>query len=318
MHKFPRSSHLLQLLVVLTGVCLLSVAVPAFGATMSISPTSINYGNNPVNSGPYYYVTLRNSGSSTVSISQVSITGSFKFSGITSPLSLGVGKSVIIQLKFVPKTTGNFTGTFSVFAQNATRVTVALSGSASTPGAMTISPTSFSFGNVTVGTTSTKTVSLKAGTTPVTIFAATTTNQEFTLSNLTLPKTIAAGQSISVGVNFKPASSGSTSTKFTITNNAANSSAAISATGAGVATKQHTVGLAWSPSKSTVAGYNVYRSTTTGGPYSKLNSSSIVTTSYSDSTVKSGATYFYVTTAVNSSGAESSKSNEVKTAIPTP
>jgi len=43
-----------------------------------------------------------------------------------------------------------------------------------------------------------------------------------------------------------------------------------------------------------------------------------VTTSFSDSTVKSGSTYYYVTTAVNSSGAESTKSNEVRTAIPTP
>jgi fibronectin type 3 domain-containing protein len=67
-----------------------------------------------------------------------------------------------------------------------------------------------------------------------------------------------------------------------------------------------------------VVGYNVYRGTTTGGPYSKLNSSAIVTTFYSDSTVKSGSTYYYVTTAMNSSGAESIKSNEVRTAIPTP
>jgi len=318
MHKFPRSSYAVQFFAILMGLCFLPVAVPAFASSMAVSPTSIKYGTNPVNSGPYYYVTLRNSGTTTVSISSATITGAFKFAGITTPSSLGVGKSVKIQLKFVPKTTGNFTGTFSVSAQNATRVTVALSGSASIAGSLTISPTSFSFGNVTVGTTSSKTVALKAGTTPVTIFAATTTNQEFTLSNLTLPKTIAAGQSISVGVNFKPASSGSTSTKFTITNNAANSSAAISATGAGVATKQHTVGLTWAPSTSNVVGYNIYRGTATGGPYSKLNGGALVTTSFSDNTVKSGSTYFYVTTAVNSSGAESIKSNEVRATIPTP
>ena len=85
-----------------------------------------------------------------------------------------------------------------------------------------------------------------------------------------------------------------------------------------MATKQHTVGLSWSPSTSSVVGYNIYRGTATGGPYSKLNGSALVTTSYSDSTVKSGSTYFYVTTAVNSPGAESVKSNEARTAIPTP
>jgi fibronectin type 3 domain-containing protein len=133
-----------------------------------------------------------------------------------------------------------------------------------------------------------------------------------------LPTTISAGKSLSVTVNFKPAASGSTSTQLSLTDNATTSPGKISATGAGVATKQHTVGLTWQPSKSTVAGYNVYRGTATGGPYSKLNSSSLVSTSYSDNTVKSGSTYFYVTTAVNSSGAESIKSNEVRTAIPTP
>jgi len=198
-------------------------------------------------------------------------------------------------------------------------------GSATTPlqitpisGTLTISPSSLSFGNVTVGTTSSKTATFTASTAAVTISAATTTNQEFTLSGLTLPATIAAGKSISVGVNFKPTSSGSTSAQFSVTGNEQNSPEAFTASGSGVATIQHTVGLTWFPSASAVVGYNLYRGTATGGPYSKVNSSLIVTTSYSDATVKSGTSYFYVTTAVDSSGAESSKSNEVRAVIPTP
>jgi hypothetical protein len=319
MHKFPRASDAIQLLVVLMGLCFLPVAVPAFAASMAISPTSLNYGNNPINSGPYYYATLKNTGTSTVNISYISITGQFKYYGIAAPTTLGVNKSVSILLKFVPKVTGNYTGTFTVFASNASRAVVALSGSSSTSAStLTVSPTSFSFGNVTLGSTSTQTATFKAGSVPVTISNATTTNPEFTLSNITLPKTIAAGQSISINVNFKPGSSGSTSSSFNVTSNATNSPAKFTATGAGVATTQHTVGLTWVPSKSSVVGYNVYRGTATGGPYTKLNSSSIVTTSFSDSTVKSGSTYFYVTTAVNSSGSESIKSNEVRTVIPTP
>jgi hypothetical protein len=189
---------------------------------------------------------------------------------------------------------------------------------APTSGTLTISPSSLSFGNVTVGTTSSKTATFTASTAAVTISAATTTNQEFTLSGLTLPATIAAGKSISVGVNFKPTSSGSTSTRFSVTGNEQNSPVAFTASGSGVATIQHTVGLTWLPSASAVVGYNIYRGIATGGPYSKVNSSLIVTTSYSDATVKSGTSYFYVTTAVDSSGAESSKSNEVRAVIPTP
>ena len=53
--------------------------------------------------------------------------------------------------------------------------------------------------------------------------------------------------------------------------------------------------------------YNVKRSTTSGGPYDNIASSS--QTSYIDNTVTNGTTYYYVVTAMNSTG-ESNNSNE--------
>jgi fibronectin type 3 domain-containing protein len=48
-----------------------------------------------------------------------------------------------------------------------------------------------------------------------------------------------------------------------------------------------------------------------------ISSSSLVASlSYTDSTVQSGATYYYVTTAVDAAGNESIFSNEVKAVIP--
>jgi fibro-slime domain-containing protein len=63
-----------------------------------------------------------------------------------------------------------------------------------------------------------------------------------------------------------------------------------------------------------LGGYNVYRSTTPGGPYSeKLNEGQGLVTSsqYSDDTVTNGTTYYYVVTAVDSSSNESAQSDEV-------
>lgn len=80
----------------------------------------------------------------------------------------------------------------------------------------------------------------------------------------------------------------------------------------------HSVDLGWNASTSVVTGYNVYRGTTSGGPYSKLNSTVQVPLNYTDSSVQSGLTYFYVITAVDSQGMESAKSNEVVATIPTP
>ena len=79
---------------------------------------------------------------------------------------------------------------------------------------------------------------------------------------------------------------------------------------------QHSVALTWNASTSTVSGYNVYRSTVSGSGYTKINSSLVALLTYTDSTVQSGTTYFYVTTAVDSSGNESVHSNEVSAAIP--
>jgi fibronectin type 3 domain-containing protein len=76
------------------------------------------------------------------------------------------------------------------------------------------------------------------------------------------------------------------------------------------------VALTWNASTSTVAGYNVYRGTVSGGAYAKINSSLVVVLDYTDSNVQSGTTYYYVTTAVNSSGNESVFSNEVSGTIP--
>jgi fibronectin type 3 domain-containing protein len=76
------------------------------------------------------------------------------------------------------------------------------------------------------------------------------------------------------------------------------------------------VALTWNASTSTVVGYNVYRGTVSGGPYAKINSSLVAALNYTDSSVQSGTTYHYVTTAVDSSGNESVFSNEVSAAIP--
>src|SRR5271157_4349628 len=82
-------------------------------------------------------------------------------------------------------------------------------------------------------------------------------------------------------------------------------------------TSQAGVSLSWTASTCPgVAGYNAYRSTTAGGPYTKLNSSLISTTSYTDQTVQSGYTYYYVTTTVNSQGLESAYSNQAVATVP--
>jgi fibronectin type 3 domain-containing protein len=67
------------------------------------------------------------------------------------------------------------------------------------------------------------------------------------------------------------------------------------------------VSLTWAAS-ATATSYNVKRATTTGGPYTKI--SSPATTSFTDTGLTNGTAYFYVVSAVNSTG-ESGNSSQV-------
>ena len=73
------------------------------------------------------------------------------------------------------------------------------------------------------------------------------------------------------------------------------------------------VGLSWSGSIGATS-YNVKRATTSGGPYTTIGNPT--TTSYTDTSVTNGTTYYYVVSAVNTAG-ESANSSQVS-ATPQP
>jgi len=80
-------------------------------------------------------------------------------------------------------------------------------------------------------------------------------------------------------------------------------------------TTSHSVQLNWNASTSSgVSGYRVYRSTVSGGYYALIGSPS--GPGFTDTAVQSGATYYYVVAALNSSGKQSPYSNQVTAAIP--
>ncbi len=79
----------------------------------------------------------------------------------------------------------------------------------------------------------------------------------------------------------------------------------------------HSVLLTWTASPSSgVTGYNVYRSNVSGNSYSKINSAAVPGLTYTDGTVVSGETYYYVLTATDANGDESGFSTELQMVIP--
>ena len=82
----------------------------------------------------------------------------------------------------------------------------------------------------------------------------------------------------------------------------------------------HSASITWDPSSSTnVQGYKVYRSQTSGGPYSNVSGTLATSTlAFTDTSVLSGQTYFYVVTSIDANGLESPPSLQVNATIPTP
>src|SRR5690349_1405138 len=72
------------------------------------------------------------------------------------------------------------------------------------------------------------------------------------------------------------------------------------------------VSLTWTANvEPDLAGYNLYRATTTGGPYTQVNASPITALNYADGALTNGTQYYYVLRAVDTSSNESTNSGQV-------
>jgi hypothetical protein len=262
-------------------------------------------------------VTLTNQGSSAVTISQeIHPSRVFTLSGPALPISLEAGQAATFQVTFTPKWRGQLASNFSVSNVGDPVLTVPLSGAGAgtTTAQLNVSPATLSFGSVTVGNTGTKAATISATGASVTVSAASLGSSLFSLSGITLPLTLNAGQSASFDVIFTPQSGGTFTSTLDFASTSTNSPTAEALGGSGVE-PAYTVNLSWDASTSQVAGYNVYRSSTLSGTYSRMNPTVDVATDFTDNTVASGATYYYDVTSVNSSGVESSPCTPVKVTV---
>jgi Abnormal spindle-like microcephaly-assoc'd, ASPM-SPD-2-Hydin len=284
-----------------------------YAESLAPSSSSLSFSGVQVGSSQTLPETVTNYGSSSITVSATYVKGSqFSATGPGLPLTLAPGHRMTLNVTFTPTNTNTSNGSLSVIS-NSPNLVIPISGRAGAAGVLSVSPGSLKFGNVTVGSSANKTGTLNASGGPVVVTAASVNSSEFSLTGLSFPVTITAGNSVSFKATFAPQSTGAASANFTF--NAA-SQVTQSLAGTGMAGTSHSVGLSWEASSSRVEGYNVYRGTASTGPYSKLDSTLDTHTSYTDSTVQSGKTYFYVTTAVGTDGIESGYSNQVEATIP--
>lgn len=285
---------------------------------LTATPSTVSFGNVTTGSNSSLSVTLSNPGTASLTITQATIsTGAFTMSGLTVPLTINSGKTSTFSVEFAPTTTGAASGSVTLTSNAPTSpMNISLGGTGvSATQLLSVSPTSLDLGNVQVGSTGTQTATLtNSGTGSVTISQMTVSGTGFSATGVSAGQVLTAGESVPITVTFTPTTTGSATGSVTITSNATNSPAVISLSGG-----SHLVDLSWTASTSTVVGYNIYRGTVNGGPYTiKLNPSPVSGVTYTDTTVVAGQLYYYVVTAVDSSGNESVYSNQASATVPTP
>jgi hypothetical protein len=297
-------------------------------ANLSLNASTVTFGSVNVGSSKMHALTLTNSSASDgPSITFTKVSSSSKAFTVTTaslPIVLAPGKSSTINIKFAPKAAGTATGSLSIAVDGATDpASVPLSGDGVGSTALSVSPSTLSFGTVTIGSSKNQSGTLTAGTSSITVSNANWSGQGYSVSGISFPVTIAAGKSVSFAVTFTPGAAGGSQGSISFASNAPNSPTVENFSGTGAqpaaqGTDQHVVDLAWAASSSNVLGYNTYRSTQSGGPYTRLTSSPQAQTSYSDASVAAGQTYYYVVTSVDSDSLESAFSNQATASVPTP
>jgi len=257
-----------------------------------------------------------------VTVSSASISNSvFSISSLTVPFSLNAGATTYFAVGFKPTTSGSASGTLTLKnSSGAALLTVALSGSGSVSTQTLVpSTSSLNFGSETVGESTTLPVKLtNTGNSSVTVSGVSITGSSaYSVTGGISGVTLAGGQSATLSIVFAPKSTGTFNSTITVVSNATNTAPAIAVSGTGSSSTGHSVALNWSASTSSgVAGYNVYRSTVSGTAFTRINSSPTASLKYTDGSVASGGTYYYVVTAINSSGAESAHSSQTKAVVP--
>jgi hypothetical protein len=183
-------------------------------------------------------------------------------------------------------------------------------------------PSAVNFGTVAVGATSAKTVTVSnSGSSSVTITSGVLTGPGFTLAGLSLPLTLAAGQSTSFQVSFAPGNTGTATGNVTLTSSEQDadyvvSLAATSTQPSSSASPTYSAELSWNASASLVAGYHVYRAPQSNGQFSRITSTPVAQNSFSDGNLAGQNTFVYAVTAVDAGGQESQQSNQAVAVVP--
>ncbi|HKN17462.1 MAG TPA: choice-of-anchor D domain-containing protein, partial [Candidatus Sulfotelmatobacter sp.] len=221
------------------NIALTGTAVAA--GSLTASPTSFTFGSVQVNTSQTQTETLRNSGTTNLTISQATFSGAgFSYTGLSLPLTLAANQSTTFGVVFAPTAVGAANSILSITVSgSSTTVDIALSGAGVTPATLTATPATLSFTSVQVGKSQAQTETVQnTGGLNATISQGTVSGTGFSISGLSTPVTLTPGQSTTFTLTFAPQSAGNSTGSVAIASNASNTNLTISLSGSATGSTQ--------------------------------------------------------------------------------
>ncbi len=150
-------------------------------------------------------MTITNAAIAPITISQITVNAKdFKTTGIATPATLAPGTNATMTVSFNPRRRRTSRGNITVASTQGASAVIPVTGSAVQPG-LTVTPSTASFGNVTVGSPASQTIQLtNSGTGTLTMSQVSVAGTGFSASAVSLPITLSAGQSTNFNVQFGP------------------------------------------------------------------------------------------------------------------
>jgi hypothetical protein len=290
---------------------------------MTLSATSVSFGDVSLNKPVTEAVTLKSTGQTALTISAGTLSGSagFTLSGVSFPLTLNDGSSATLTIQCDPSAAGTMAAAVNLTTNAGTaKISLSATGEAGTTPGLTLGTTSVSFGDVGLNTPATQSIMLtSSGNAAVTISGATAAGTGFSIAAPAFPMTLQPGQTAALEIQFDPTTTGAETGTVTVTSNASSGTPTVSLSGTGADATTTQVDLNWNaPSNAAdpATGYNIYRAVSTTTNYQLLNSTPETATTYQDMTAVAGTSYSYYVVSVDANGEESGPSNPFTVTVP--
>jgi hypothetical protein len=207
---------------------------------ISLSATALDFGSQAVaTSSNAQTITVTNTGSAALTISQVAVTGDFNEANTCTSAPISAGLTCTVQIHFLPTQTGSRAGLLTVYGNvPGGQAAATLSGTGTPAAAVILDPIALDFAATVVNATSAVrniTISNTAGTT-VTLQSLSVAGAGFQISASTCGSTLKAGSGCTVSITFTPAALGASAGTLSVTDDFGTQITSLTGTGTSPAT----------------------------------------------------------------------------------